>query len=153
MHHRKTTSAMYPNGNLPLRALRCRAQSGFTLLEILVVLFVLAIIASLAVPRVTAIYDAGEWRLERDEALSRLGSLGFIAFNRGSEIELTRYPDPGLKDIPFSLPEGWTLTTEVPVYYNFNGICSGGVVTLFSRGRTLKLELAPPFCRPDLNAS
>lgn len=111
------------------------------------VLLLLAVVAGLALPRVTAMYDAGQRRLDQDEALQRISSIGFMAFNQGVELWLTRFPDPTIKDFPLSLPKGWSFVTDRTIYYNTNGVCTGGVLSLRAPDRVIAVTLEPPFCR------
>jgi len=65
---------------------------GFTLLELLVVLFLLSLIAAVAIPRLTQVYNSVQIAYEREEALAQIGSLSFLAYQRSLEFNLINYP-------------------------------------------------------------
>ncbi len=67
---------------------------GFTLLELLVVLFLLSLIAAVAIPRLTQVYNSVQIAYEREEALAQIGSLSFLAYQRSLEFNLISYPLP-----------------------------------------------------------
>jgi prepilin-type N-terminal cleavage/methylation domain-containing protein len=141
---------MFPNASKTVRNAPGSgrlAPRGFSLLEILVVLLLLAVVAGLVAPKVATMYEAGQRRLNQDEALQRIGAIGFMAYNQGVELWLTQFPDPELKDFPLSLPKGWSFVAEKPIYYNYNGVCSGGTLSLRSPDRVISVTLEPPFCR------
>ncbi len=123
-------------------------KRGFTLLEMLVVLVLLAVLAGLAVPRLITMYEAAEWRLERDEALKNLATLSYMAYIAGAEFELVQFPGAGGDRLPLTLPPGWQLTARRPIHYFFNGVCTGGALQLTGRGRSMEVMLEPPLCRP-----
>lgn len=81
-----------------------RNRRGFTLLEILFVLSILGLLAGLALPRMTALYDSFQWAGERDEALRALADLGLTASRQSREFELTSYPAPENAYLPLTLP-------------------------------------------------
>jgi len=127
-------------------------QLGYTLIEIVVVLVIFSLLAGLAVPRLTTMYNSVQTAYERDEVLARLGSLGYLAFQQGRDFELINYPaeqsalSPEEK-LPLELPKGWQVNTEKPIRFFANGVCGGGEVELIYQGREfLKIQLEPPFC-------
>lgn len=125
--------------------------AGFSILELLVVLLLLAFISALAIPRITALYDSVTYGMERDDVLNSLAGLGYAAYARGKAFSISRQASSNTGGaIPLKLPEGWTVAALNPISYSMEGICSGGAVTLEGRGRTLSVELEPPLCRPKL---
>lgn len=124
-------------------------RSGFSLLEIVVVLVLMAAVASLVVPKVMRMYDSMLWANERDQALEALGSLGYEARVQGREFDLTRYPGTLDGNMTMPLPPKWTLRAKQPIRYRASGVCLGGTVTLNGRGRSVTVKLEGPLCRPE----
>ncbi len=127
-------------------------QPGYTLIEIVVVLVIFSLLAGLALPRLTTMYDSVQTAYERDEVLARLGGLGYLAFQQGLDFELISYPPEQLalsptENFPLELPKGWEVRTETPIHFFANGVCSGGEVYLIYQGREFSsVQLEPPFC-------
>ena len=128
------------------------SQLGYTLIEIVVVLVIFSLLAGIAVPRLTTLYDSLQTAYERDEVLARLGGLGYLAFQQGSDFELIAYPplESTAAKPPLELPDGWQYHTETPIHFYANGACTGGLVYLNYQGQTFGVKLAPPFCEPQL---
>jgi len=131
-------------------------QFGYTLLEIVVVLLIFSLLAGLAMPRLTSMYDSVQTAYQRDDVLARLGSLGYLAFQQGRDFELVSYPleestlEASATDkSPLELPDGWQVRTERPIRFFANGVCSGGLVYLIYQGREFQVQLHPPFCKPQ----
>jgi len=123
---------------------------GFTLIELLVVLLLFSLLAGLAIPRLTTMYDSTQAAYERDEVLARLGELGYLAFQQRRDFSLVSYPPDDQEqpdDIPLELPEGWQVRAEAPIRFFANGACQGGLVYLTHEGQTFELELKAPFCK------
>ena len=125
-------------------------QAAYTLLELLVVLLLLALVAALAAPRVTTLYNSLDAAYSRDEALARLGQLSYQVFRTGRELELRAYPASPGQELPLELPAGWSLQTEPPIRYQANGACAGGEVLLRHADRAYRVRLRAPFCQPNL---
>ena len=51
------------------RTLECRARDGFTILELLVVLTLLAGLTSLVLPQLSSLFDSGQRSFERRQVL------------------------------------------------------------------------------------
>ena len=125
---------------------------GYTLIEIVVVLVIFSLLAGLAVPRLTTLYDSLQTAYQRDDVLARLSGLGYLAFQQGSDFELTAYPpaESTTAKQPLELPDGWQYRTETPIHFFANGACSGGLVYLNYQSREFGVQLEPPFCEPQL---
>ena len=123
------------------------ATAGFTLIEILVVLVILGFIAGLALPGVQKMMQSARFASERAFILGELGSLGYRAYVTGRPIILGEMRQEGSAP-PFDLPEGWRLVFPKPISYRFNGLCSGGSVTLIAPDdRQETVDLVAPSCR------
>ncbi len=127
-------------------------QIGYTLIEIVVVLVIFSLLAGLAVPRLTTMYNSLQTAYQRDEVLARLGGLGYLAFQQSRDFDLTAYPpaESTTDKHPLELPDGWQLRTETPIHFFANGACSGGVIYLNYQGQEFWAQMEPPFCEPQL---
>lgn len=123
-------------------------SKGYTLLEILMVISLIGLMAGLAMPRLTTIYNSVQWANERDDVLRRISELGFSAFREGRAFELKHYP--GSEDsekLPLELPAGWTIEANSAIRYKANGVCLGGRMRLNYGERSLMVHLYPPHGR------
>lgn len=144
--------------------------AGYTLLEIVIVLALLGLMAGLALPRMEKLYTGVQHSMQRSEVLRSLANLGYQAWSQQKSFVLIQYPrstDTSSKknqqesthnfaeptELVFSLPEDWRVTTEHPVIYRKNGICSGGIVTVGYQDIETKYTLAAPFCVPEQMAA
>jgi general secretion pathway protein G len=133
---------------------------GFTLIELLVVLLIFSLLAGLVVPRLTKMYESWQMTLERDEVLTQLSRLNYLAFQQRTNFTLAHYPpqadtpsDNKSNDTlnpPLELPAGWQISTEQPIIFRANGACRGGIVYLEYSEYTFTAQLEPPFCRAKL---
>lgn len=154
--------------------------SGFTLLELIVVLALVSLLTMMAVPNLRRLSGAVTRTTERNEILDRLANLGRQAMLRrraylvvGSDAPdaMQKPPpvaDPDAGDTPapahvspfeqhepyrMDLPDGWTLHLPAPILVRANGVCLGGEVTLSYNGAPdVRLVLEPPYCHVDADA-
>lgn len=102
-------------------------QSGFTLLELLVVMALIGLLSGIVAPRLWQWVDGAQHRAALDTIQSTLQNLPSQTFFAGQGRTIVSAQDAGL-----SLPEGWRLELANPLYYEANGMTSGGRVTLWS---------------------
>ena len=145
------------------------AQSGFTLLELLVVMAVLAGLAAIAVPQFAQLYDRVRASFERADVERQLLELPQLVRSRGRGGVLRDPAGPGAAasgaadgvpvgvgeaekwdSLSIDLPPGWTMRVPKPVLYRFTGVCSGGEVDLSLPPTKLRYILHPPLCRPQI---
>jgi general secretion pathway protein G len=124
-----------------------RHGAGYTLLELLVVVSIIGLMAGLALPRLSGMYDSLKWAGQRDEVFRRIGNLGYEAYMAARDFELDRYP-PEKGEGLLTLPEGWKIETEAPVRYGQDGVCFGGVLYLTYKERRIKVLVKPPRGKP-----
>ena len=145
------------------RALALRV--GFTLLELLVVLALLALATAIAMPNLERLYVSATRTSERDYVLDQVAALGREATLNGRAYVLfgnAPPPDPDeatgyaeYETYLVDVPEGWRLTLERPLVVLANGVCLGGTLALSherEEAAPVQLELAPPYCRIDVDA-
>ena len=140
-----------------------RAGGGFTLLELIVVLVVLGLLAALAMPNLTRLYDGTVRKTQRDHILDQFAALGQEAMlhGRGYRVfgtaDAAEAADPlaletDYAPYPLEVPEGWQVRLERPLVVHANGVCLGGTLTLaHADAPPLRIELAPPYCRVEID--
>ena len=154
---------------------------GFTLLELVVVLALMALVTTLAMPGLERLSAGIAKRTERDRILDQFAGLGrqamlhgrsYVVFGTG-EARDAEPPEPaqergdgaapglssappshaGLERYAIDLPQGWEIRLDPPLVVRANGVCLGAGLTLHHRGAVdRRVELAPPYCRVDADA-
>ncbi|MBC3870900.1 pilus assembly FimT family protein [Undibacterium oligocarboniphilum] len=108
-------------------------QYGFTLLELLIVLAMLGLLGSLAMPALGKLIDSVRYRSERSGVLAQINALSYRHYllAQDSVLKTDNLADV-LKDgkPALDLPVGWSVRIPVPLHYQFNGYCDGGVLEL-----------------------
>jgi len=138
-------------------------RAGFTLIEIVVVLAILAAIVAVAVPQFSRLYSRVRVAFERDDIERQLSELPEQVRSSGRGGILAAAAPIGrdsgaaavadLEDwraLRLDLPKGWQMQVPVPVHYHFTGACDGGEVVFSFASLALRYRLAPPLCRPIL---
>ena len=118
---------------------------GFTLLEVLVVLVILASLSGVAVPRLWSLYDSSRAATERDEVLDQIRGLAHQAWSQGEAITFSGWPN-GEGAEHLALPEGWQVTSAQPLKFLASGVCLGGEVVLTRAERLYQYRLRAPYC-------
>lgn len=122
----RPTSASCPRADA--RRARRRRGDGFTLLELLVVLALVALLTALVAPAAWRWVDSARERAGADVARAALEALPRQAFAAARRIELTPAG-------PLPLPEGWRLDSAAPLVYETSGMTEGGRLRLSAAGR------------------
>ncbi len=126
-----------------------KSTEGFTLLELVVVLALLALVAGVVMPNAAKIVDRFQASAERDEVFEQIADLGLQARRSAKGFYLDQYPSSD-ESVPLQLPDGWFLQATDPIRYRANGFCEGGTLTLTASALLVTLDLQPPYCQPVL---
>lgn len=125
-------------------------QSGFTLLEMLVVLAIAGMLAGVTLPNLSKMADRSRISTQRQGILLALENMGYWAYSNGKPYTLVAL-DSATTNPPFKIPEGWRIVAAAPISYAVNGVCSGGMVTLYGPDLTSeRLMLKAPLCSAEL---
>ena len=134
-------------------------RKGFTLLEMIVVLALVGVLATLALPNLQRLYASAQRSTERDRILDQLGSLPSVAMLRrrsyvvyGTEAPAqSATPTSALQDdaerYPLQVPQGWQVVFDKPLVVRASGICLGAELTLsHADAASVRVALRPPYC-------
>ncbi len=100
-----------------------RAEGGFTLLELLLVLALVALLTGLVAPRMWQWVQSARVRAGVDGVRAALEALPRQAFGDAKRISVDAKG-------PLALPVGWRLELAVPLVYEANGMTTGSRVRL-----------------------
>ena len=146
-----------------------RARHGFTLLELVVVMAILAGLVAIAYPQFAGLYASVRARLAADDFERQLFELpqrvrqsghgGILTSRSGDDlpegtvlrVEGAPQTGAGIEDwqvLRLDLPRPWRLVVAEPVFYHFTGACEGGEVVFRLPPRELRYRLTAPLCRP-----
>ena len=171
-------SATCPNGPPKRVDASGTCASGFTLLELVVVLTLVSLMTMMAVPNLQRLYGAAARTTERNAILDQLANLGrhallqrraYLIVGSGAPDamqKLSPAADPGDQGAPdhvlpfehhepyrMDLPDGWTLHLPAPILVRANGVCLGGEIELsYNDELDVRLVLEPPYCHVDIDA-
>ena len=108
-------------------------HSGFTLIELLIVLVLMGMLGSLALPALGRLIDSLRYRSERADVLAQISSLSYRHYllAQSGTLDTPHLSQPLQDGEPaLKLPEGWSVRIPAPILFQFNGYCSGGVMIL-----------------------
>lgn len=135
----------------------CRKSHGFTLLELLIVLVLIALISGIAGPNLHKLLGTVERVTRHDGLVADIGGLSYRAFALGQGFELSNESQHNLLNDGnpiLAVPDDWQVKVKQPISYTFNGFCSGGTITLIAPDNTVEqLLLDAPVCRVRSDAS
>lgn len=125
------------------------AAPGFTLLELLIVLALVAMVAALAAPGLQRTYDAVSRSSDRSEVRRQLSRLPLLARERAQPIVAS--PEDGQDAFAalLDLPEGWRVRAATPLRVEASGVCHPAQVQVEGGGGTETWTLDSPTCAID----
>lgn len=120
-------------------------SGGFTLLELLIVLALVAVMAAMVAPRLQRSYDAIVASGERAEVVRQIERLPLLARAEGRRIVLAEDAPDALARL-VDLPEGWTAVPAQTVEVEASGTCRPFRVLVASRGVRETWHVTGPAC-------
>jgi prepilin-type N-terminal cleavage/methylation domain-containing protein len=140
------------------------AEAGFTLLELLVVLVIVAGLVALTTPVFSGVFARVRLAFERDDverqllvlpAQVRRDGRSAVLMQGDATAAATFMPaGPNAETWPtlnLDLPAGWSMQVPKPIIYHFNGTCDGGEITFSVPPLSVTYSLTAPLCRPIVN--
>lgn len=125
-------------------------EQGFTLLEMIIVLFLSGLLVSTVVPNVQRMYDSMQNSSDRKVLIQALNQLPNWVREQGLPYTLEQLPDESLQHHDYSqlfIDKKARLIAVKPIFISAAGLCpSGGEVHLELGGRTYTQQLEPPRC-------
>jgi type II secretory pathway pseudopilin PulG len=129
------------------------SQLGYTLLEIVVVLFMFALVSGIIAPRMLNMHASMQTAYQRQQVIVQINNLAFQSFSKHLRFQFETYPfkpdnihyELLTKHIQLDIPENWELQARKPIIYR-NGACNGGIIELKYKQISYQVELLPPFC-------
>lgn len=123
-------------------------RGGFTLLELLIVLALIAFMSAMVAPRLQGTYDAIAGSGERAEVMRQLERLPLLARAAGTPIDI---PKDGAAELGerLALPRGWTVRPLQRLNVEAIGVCHASLVKVTGRGIAEEWTLSAPACGVD----
>ena len=118
-----------------------KTRFGFTLVEVLVVLVIVGLVASLTTPAFPRLYESYVRRQLVDQVSGSISSAAIRSYSTGESIELVPFLERQVE-----LPSDWELRSEAPIIVDSTGVCFGGDLYLISPRQVHEFHLTPPFC-------
>lgn len=120
-------------------------RSGFSLLELLVVLALMGMLSAVVAPRLARTYDAIAGSGERDEVVRQMERLPLLARHEGKAILIGRGDGAALSS-RITLPEGWLVSPLDELRIEASGVCHPARLSVSGRGVVEVRQLTAPAC-------
>jgi prepilin-type N-terminal cleavage/methylation domain-containing protein len=121
-------------------------SSGFTLVEILLVISIIALVMGVSVPVSYQMYQSYKNSLKAEEVLTYVSNIRRESFLFGEEMVLSstdgRIQHGDGRFINFS---DLFVQIDTPIKFYKNGTTSGGVLKIQAGGSLYRLKVSPPF--------
>ena len=121
---------------------------GFTLLEVLVVIAIMALIAGLAFPRIDRMIDGARFNLARTIVAAAVQAARAEAVRTDATVELIAASDGRSLQANgrtvSTLPESVILSGPVPARFFGDGSATGGSLLLAAGAKTAELQIMAP---------
>lgn len=121
------------------RRAEARIAGGFTLLELLLVLALVALLTGLVAPRMWQWVESARVRAGVDGARAELEALPMRAFAGAKRVDVSAG-----QPLPLPLPSGWRIELAAPLVYEANGMTAGSRVRIRDGGAVLADWLVEP---------
>ncbi len=121
-------------------------KSGYSLLEMLVVLAIISLLTAVVLPSLSVSYDSWQWRNLKEDVIQEIRLRSISAYREGTE-----YRTGNMADHADLLPEGVALLFEPELVITDQGICRGSELTISYKTRVSTLHLEPPYCNVSEN--
>lgn len=127
-----------------------RHSSGYTLLEMVVVLAIISLITAMVAPPMFKTVERWRARNSADDIERQLQRLPVLVARAGQPLRLASAKDWPAKLPPLELGD-WTLVFREPLVVQANGFCESARIELQQDERRIPLRIDSPFCRiaPD----
>lgn len=132
------------------------SSRGFTLLEMIVVLVIMGIITSLALPGLQKMYDGMRTSLDRNELVTVLNSLALNVRNYGHPVLFSAYPADAAQ-LPSQFVQrldalNVSLQFDSPLLITSSGFCPAAVTLNVIKGtQSYRITMRSPDCRVIAN--
>ena len=140
----------------PAGMARSRRGRGFTLLELVVVLAIMALVVAFAAVRLRTFVEAWRANASRDTIFGEVQHLPVLARVAGRRLRIASLPAAAASapDSASKLdwPEGWTAHFDPPLTINPNGACADSTLLLSDGSHHYLARVAAPFCTVTLDA-
>ena len=146
------------SAKIPGMTHRVSPPTGFSLLELLVVLALVSLVAALALPNLVGLYGSATRATERDLILDQFAGIGREAMLNGHGYAVygtaaSDSRDTSVQAYPLIVPEGWQVELDQPLWVRPNGVCLGATATLsHPDSAPVEVALEPPYCRVEDDA-
>lgn len=134
-------------------------STGFTLLEMVVVLVLVGVVSGLALPGLQRMYDSMMFALDRDDLLASFGSLALQVRHSGQDSYFAGYShdmDLSQHVLPVDFKSylsssDWRMAVNHPILITAAGFCPlGGRVKVFGGQREFEIHLRSPDCKASI---
>lgn len=119
--------------------------AGFSLLELLVVLFLMSVLAAMVAPRLQRTYQAITTSGERAEVVRSIERLPFIARELTHPVAVDPGDADGVAEL-LRLPEGWSVAPVTTLRVEANGFCHAATLRVTGHGIVEDWPLGAPDC-------
>lgn len=116
--------------------------AGYTLLEMVVVMSVLAMATAVVAPMGSRMIETWRNATQVQDVVSQIEHLPSTARDSGSPLDSGKDG----KQLPLTLPAGWSLDLQQPLHVLANGACSSATATLITTTQRIDMQVEAPFC-------
>ncbi len=129
-----------------------KSNRGFTLIEMVVVLGIMAILATLALPALQKMYESLQRSVAREDMVDTLGSIAIWVRHGGDSVILDSFPG-GSANLPSVISQKLmeqklTFLAAQPILITGAGLCPiDGKIIAVREGVSYRLNMRSPDCR------